>query len=333
MQTLSPQSLEAEWRKNKLRPVYYFCGEEQTLARIALTRLQALFKPDAFNFSVHDAETADIHNITGEAQTAPMLSERRFVVLRRCEKLKKEASRVLTEYLSNPAPFTSLLLISSKRCDGADPLAKALSSDCALVVFEQLNDFEARNFLKQKLADAGCEASGEALETLVELLGTDAGTITVEAEKIAIHHHGKLKPLSASEAVELAGFSKNQNPFDLSKAICDRSAGAGAAVTDRLQAEDAEPLFLLNNISRTLERLLKVKRLEASGAGSSAPYQAGVSPGHYRHLAAAAGAYSEDKLLRGLKRCLETEALLKSSSGRDPKLLIRQLLYEILKLK
>ena len=333
MQILNPQSLEEEWRKNKLRPVYYFCGEEQTLAQIALARLKAFFKPDAFNFSVHNAETADMNSVTGEAQTSPMLSERRFVVLKRCDKLKKEAARILTEYLENPAPFTSLFIVSSKRCDTSDQFAKALAPDCALVMFEPLNDFEARKFLKQKLEASGCEASGEALETLVELLGTDAGTIAVEAEKIAIHHHGNKKPLSAADAVELAGFSKNQNPFELSKAICDRAAGAAAAVTDRLLAEDAEPLFLLNSVSRTLERLLKVKKLEAAGAGSSAPYQAGVSPGHYRHLAAAAGAYSEDKLLRGLKRCLETEALLKSSSGRDPGLLVRQLLYEILRLK
>ena len=333
MQTLTPQYMEEEWRKNKWRPVYYFCGEEHSLQEAALGRLKALFKLDAFNFSVHYAETADIREIAGEAQTAPMLSERRFLVLKRCDKLKKESSRELTAYLANPAPFTSLFLLSSKKCDASDQLAKALAPDCALVIFEQLNDFEARKFLGQKLETAGCSASDEALETLVELLGTDAATLAAEAEKIALYHHGTKKAFGASDAVELAGFSKNQNPFELSKAICDRAAGAGSAITDKLLAEDAEPLLLLYNVSRTLERLLKVKRLEASGAGASACYQAGVSPGHYRHLSAAAGAYSEDKLLRGLKRCLETEASLKSSSGRDPALLIRQLIYEILKFK
>ena len=325
--------MEEEWRKNKLRPVYYFCGEEQALQETALARLKALFKLDAFDFPVHYAETADMREITGEAQTPPMLSERRFLALKRCDKLKKEGARELAAYLSNPAPFTSLFLLSSKRYEASDQLAKALAPDCALVIFECLNDFEARNFLRQKLETAGCAASDEALETLAELLGTDAATLSVEAEKIALYHHGVKKPLGASDAVELAGFSKSQNPFDLSKAICDRAAAAGAAVTDRLLAEDAEPLLLLYNVSRTLERLLKIKRLEASGAGPSAPYQAGVSPGHYRHLSAAAAGYSEDKLLRGLKRCLETEALLKSSSGRDPALLIRQLIYEILKFK
>ncbi|HCE98684.1 MAG: DNA polymerase III subunit delta [Elusimicrobia bacterium GWC2_51_8] len=333
MQTLTPQAMEEEWRKNKLRPVYYFCGEEHALQEAALARLKALFKPNAFDFSVHYAETADMREIAGEAQTAPMLSERRFLVIKRCDKLKKDNARELAAYLENPAPFTSLFIISSKKYEASDQFAKALAQDCALVIFECLNDFEARKFLGQKLETAGCAASDEALETLTELLGTDAGTLAVEAEKIALYHHGVKKPFGASDAVELAGFSKNQNPFDLPNAVCKRDAQAGAVILDKLLAEDAEPLVLLYNVSRTLERLLKVKRLEASGAGSSASYQTGVSPGQYRHLSAAAGAYSEDKLLRGLKRCMETEALLKSSSGRNPALLIRQLVYEILRFK
>lgn len=333
MQTLTPQSMEEEWRKNKLRPVYYFCGEEQVLQEAALARLKALFKPDAFNFSAHYAETADMREIAGEAQTAPMLGERRFLVLKRCDKLKKESARELAAYLANPAPFTSLFLVSSKKCEASDQLAKALAPDCALVIFERLNDFEARKFLGQKLETAGCAASDEALETLVELLGADSGILAMEAEKIALYHHGVKKPFGASDAVELAGFSKNQNPFDLPNAVCKRDAQAGADIVDKLLAEDVEPLILLYNVSRTLERLLKVKRLEASGAGPSASYQAGISPGQYKRLAAAAGFYSEDKLLRGIKRCLETEARLKSSSGQNPALLIRRLIYEILRLK
>ena len=228
MQTLTPQTLEEEWRKNKLRPVYYFCGEEQTLQEAALARLKALLKLDTIDLSVRYAETADIREIAGEAQTPPMLSERRFLVLKHCDKLKKESLRELAQYLSDPAPFTSLFLVSAKKYETSDQLAKALAPDCALVIFDPLNEFEARKFLGQKLAAAGCSASEEAIDALTELLGSDAGVLAVEAEKVALYHHGAKKPLGAAEAVELAGFSKNQNPFDLSKAICDRAAEPGA---------------------------------------------------------------------------------------------------------
>ena len=333
MQILSPQTLEEEWRKNKLRPVYYFCGAEHTLQDEALSRMRAVFKPDDFNFSSHCAEGADMGAITGLAHSPPMLRERRFIVLKRCEKLKKDAVAELAAYLSDPAPFTSLFLVSSKRGEAADPVAKALCPDSAQVFFEPLNGAQASGFLKRRFKEKNCTVSDEAVETLIDLLGTDTGALSVEAEKIAAYQYGSKSSFGAMEALELAGFSRGQNPFDLTNAICERASAKAAGTVDKQLEEGVEPLALLYSVSRTLERLLKVKHLEACGAGPSAPFQAGLSPQNYRRLAGYAGSYSEDKLLRGLKRCLETEALMKSSSGRSPKLLVRQLVYEILKFK
>jgi DNA polymerase III delta subunit len=94
-------------------------------------------------------------------------------------------------------------------------------------------------------------------------------------------------------------------------------------------ASGNEPLALLSQVSRSVERLLKVKRLSASGEGPGAAYQAGMSPGQYHAALRDAGSYTEEKLLRSLRRCLEAEELLKSSSKREPGLVVRQLVHEI----
>jgi len=60
MQTLTPKALADEWAKKKTRPVYYLAGEEAALKEAALKRLEGIFKPESFNFSVRDAETGDI---------------------------------------------------------------------------------------------------------------------------------------------------------------------------------------------------------------------------------------------------------------------------------
>ena len=41
--------------------------------------------------------------------------------------------------------------------------------------------------------------------------------------------------------------------------------------------------------------------------------------------------YSDEKLADALRLCLEAETLLKSSSGRDPSLVVRGVLYSIIK--
>ncbi len=329
MQTLTPKALAEEWAGNKIRPVYYFCGEEGAMKDAALKRLAGLFKPESFNFSVRDAETADLAQALDEAQTAPMLADLRFVALKRVEKLKKEPLRNLLAYLENPCPSACLLLLADWPSGKQDPIPAALGPDCAIVNFNPLSGPVAIERLNSALLAKGVKTDGEALELLVELLGTDSVTLDGEAEKIVLYMHGQNRVFSPDDALALAGFARTQHPFGLSNAVCSKRPGQAAEAAAGMLNSGAEPLALLSQVSRAVERLLKVGRLSAAGEGPGAAYQAGMSPGQYHAALRDAGNYTEEKLLRALRRCLEAEELLKSSSRRDPGLVIRQLIFEI----
>lgn len=329
MQTLTPKALAEEWARNKVRPVYYFCGEEAALKDAALKRAEALFKPESFNFSVRDAETADLAQALGEAQTAPMLAEVRFVALKRVEKLKKEPLKALLAYLEDPCPSACLLLLADWPREKADPIPAALGPDCALVNFTPMSPVQATEHINSALLAKGVKTDKEALELLVELLGTDSVTLDGETEKIVLYMHGQNRFFSPDDALALAGFARTQNPFELSNAVCGKRPAQAAEAAANMLVSGAEPLALLSQVSRAVERMLKVKRLSAAGEGPAAAYQAGMSPGQYHAALRDAGNYTEEKLLRALRRCLEAEELLKSSSRRDPGLVIRQLVYEI----
>ncbi|MDO8805403.1 MAG: DNA polymerase III subunit delta [Elusimicrobiota bacterium] len=329
MPTLTPKALADEWAKKKTRPVYYLCGEETAMKDAALKRLEGIFKPESFNFSVRDAETADIAQALDEAQTAPMLAEVRFVALKRVEKLKKEPLKALLAYLEDPCPSACLLLLSDWPREKQDPIPGALGPESAVVNFDTMSPAQAIERLNSVLLANGVKTDGEALELLVELLGTDSVTLDGEAEKIVLYMHGQNRFFNPDDALALAGFARTQHPFALSNAVCSRRPAEAAQAAASMLAFGTEPLALLSQISRAVERLLKVKRLSAAGEGPAACYQAGMSPGQYHALLQNAGAYTEEKLLRALRRCLEAEELLKSSSKRDPGLVIRQLAYEI----
>ena len=329
MHTLTPKALAEEWAKKKTRAVYYLCGEETAMKDAALKRLEGIFRPESFNFSARDAETADIAQALGEAQTAPMLAEVRFVALKRVEKLKKEPLRALLAYLENPCPSACLLLLSDWPREKQDPIPGALCPDCALVNFDPMSEAQAIEHLNSVLLGNGVKTDREALELLVELLGTDSVTLDGEAEKIVLYMHGQNRFFSPEDALALAGFARTQHPFELSNAVAARRPAQAAEAAVRMLVSGAEPLALLSHISRTVEKLLKVKRLSASGEGPAACYQAGITPGQYHALLKDAGAYTEEKLLRSLRRCLEAEDVLKSSSKRDPGLVLRQLAYEV----
>ena len=330
MQTLTPKALAEEWAKNKTRPVYYLAGEETAMKDAALKRLEELFKPESFNFSVRDAETADIAQALDEARTSPMLAEVRFVALKRVEKLKKEPLKTLLAYLEDPCPSACLLLLSDWSREKVDPIPAALGQDCAVVNFSPMAPAQAAEHLNSVLLAGGVKSEGEALHLLVQLLGTDSVTLDGEAEKIIIYMHGQNRFFNAEDALALAGFARTQNnPFELSNAVCARRPAQAAQAAAAMLASGTEPLALLSQISRSIDRLLKVKRISQAGDGPSACYQAGMSPGQYHAALRDADSYTEEKLLRSLRRCLEAEELLKSSSKRDPGLVIRQLAFEI----
>jgi len=329
MQTLTPKTLAEEWARKKTRPVYYLCGEEAALKEAALRKLEAVFKPESFNFSVRDAETADLAQALDEARTAPMLAEVRFVALKRVEKLKKEPLKALLAYLEDPCPSATLLLLADWPREKQDPIPGALGPDCALVDFAPMTEGEAVERLNSALLKSGVRTDGRALELLVELLGTDSVTLDGEAEKIAIYMHGQNRLFTPEDALALAGFSRTQDPFELANAVCARQPGRASEAAVKMLSAGTEPLALLAQVARSLERALKAQRLSAAGEGPNAAYQAGMSPGQYHAALRTSGTYSEEKLLRSLRRCLEAEELLKSSSRRDPGLVVRQLVYEI----
>lgn len=329
MDTLTPKAMADEWAKSRTRPVYYLCGEETALKESALKRLAAVFKPESFNFSLRDAENTDIAQALEEARTTPMLAAIRFVALKHAEKLKKDQLKTLLAYLADPCPSACLLVMADWPREKQDPIPAALDAGSALVNFAPMPAGRAVEHLNSLLLSKGVKSDGEALELLVELLGTDSLTLDGESEKIGLYMHGLDRVFSPEDALALAGFPRTQKPFELVNAVCGRKPAQTAAAAVTMLAAGTEPLALLSQVSRAVERMLKVKRLAASGEGPAACYQAGLSPGQYQAALRDCAAYTEEKLLRSLRRCLEAEALLKSSSKRDPGLILRQLVYEI----
>jgi DNA polymerase-3 subunit delta len=258
-----------------------------------------------------------------------MLADVRFVAVKRAEKIKKEPMKELLAYLEDPCPSACLLILGDWPREKQDPIPGARTGEAALVDFAPMSAAQAAEHLNSVLLAKGVKTDGEALELLVELLGTDSLTLDGEAEKITLYMHGQSRMFSAEDAVALAGFARTQNPFELSNAVCGKRPAQAAEASLKMLRSGAEPLALLSQVSRAIERMLKVKRLAAAGDGPASAYQAGMSPGQFHAALRDAGAYTEEKLLRSLRRCLEAEELLKSSSKRDPGLVVRQLVNEI----
>ena len=112
------KALRAAIKDRAFAPVYYFHGDDDYLKDEELRRLiDAAVDPATrdFNFETLRGAEVDAETLGSIVGTPPMMAERRVVVIRDVDALKKDARAMLDKYLKSPAPDLVLVLLSRRR--------------------------------------------------------------------------------------------------------------------------------------------------------------------------------------------------------------------------
>jgi len=331
---LTGEKLKKEWGGVPPRPVYYLSGPETAMKESLLKFLLSNVETGTFNLSVHSADSADIAAVVTEAFTSPMLSDKRYLILKRAEKLKKDGAARITDYLSAPSECTCFILLGDMtgKTTGrkADPFEAALCREGASVDFPVMDEAEAASYFIARLGEKNIKSGPAAVQILIETIGTSSAALDSETEKISLYLHGRKNDFDEDDAAAMAGFSKKLKPFALAGAVrAGNVRAASSALADMLRAGE-DPVGILVQISGTVENLLKAKRLSSSGRPQTMPewFSMGARGNLYYETKAAAN-YTESRLREAQIMCLKAEAELKSSGGRAPALVIRELILGI----
>src|SRR3954465_8305821 len=109
MASVGEKALHAALKKREFDPVYYFYGDDDFLKDLRVREVvDGAIDPATrdFNFEYRRSTDVDAEVLDSLLSTPPMLAERRAVVLRDVDKLKKDARKILDDYLKRPAPDT-----------------------------------------------------------------------------------------------------------------------------------------------------------------------------------------------------------------------------------
>lgn len=185
MASTGEKALHGALKQRQFDPVYLFFGEDDFLKEARARELvTALVDPATrdFNLEIRRGNELDAETLDALLGTPPMLAERRVVVVRDVDKLKKDARGVLDRYLKRPAPDTVLLLVlpAGAKAD------RALVDRSTAVEFAPLTGdrlpkwvtFHADTMLGRAIAP-------EAVSLLLEAVGPDLAQLAVELEKLA----------------------------------------------------------------------------------------------------------------------------------------------------
>lgn len=325
--------ISAALQKGSVSPVYLLTGEDLFRKQEIIKQITAAVHPDDFNIYSSSADKADMGEALALANTAPVFSDRRLVILTGIDKLRKDPKEALIRYLENPLDTTVLVLThnDTKKFKTEKALAAAAAEHGESANFDELKREELAMWVTNRLKENGLNGRFDAVETLCEAVGGDLNALSCEIEKLALYTADREdKNISKEDVLAGVGFSKEENPFELSNAVQYMNKNKALALADKLLDSGEEPIAVLGKISYPVLKMARIKRMAAAGmAPGEITRAAGLMFWESALVNNARNYPSEAVFLKTLDRIIEADKAFKSSSSSDPKTAIKGVLMTL----
>jgi DNA polymerase III subunit delta len=264
MASAGEKALHAALKKRVFEPVYFFFGEDDFLKDARVRELvDAAVDPVTrdFNLELRRGNELDAETLDSLLSTPPMLAERRVVVVRDVDKLKKDARALLTRYLERPATDTVLVLVAPSGAKADKPLAdRSIAVEFVPLTGDRLPkwvSYHAETVL-------GRPITPEAASLLVEAVGADLAQLAVELEKLASFATGTIDERAVSEVV---GVRRGESLSDLLDAVAAKDASAALAlIAGVLQQPKTSAVSIVMNLTTQMLALGYGVAARAAGA-------------------------------------------------------------------
>ena len=115
------QQVQNQIRRGQVAPLYLFFGEEAFLARHLVRLLEEQLLQGSlrdFNYALFDGDTVSLEEVINAANTLPVFSEKRLVVVKNAPWFEgTDEEELLLAYLENPSPTTCLVFLAGDQVD------------------------------------------------------------------------------------------------------------------------------------------------------------------------------------------------------------------------
>ncbi len=319
-------------------PVYYCYGDEDVLKDEAVAALlDATVDPGLRDFNVDqraagELDAAGLHSLVN---TPPMLAERRLVVLRGVEQLRKKskARDALLAYLAAPSADTVLVLVQA----AAAPPEADLARGATAVDVGRLPPHRVRSWIAHRAGRIGLALEPDAVDLLVAAAGDDLTRLVQELDKLRAVAGDRAA--TRADVASQVGAQHGVTVHDLADAVLARDGLKAAALVEPvLELAGMSGVRILSNLGTHLVGVaLACEELERG----TAPRQ--LAAVLHRHLlaarayglgdwkevaekwAAAAARWSMADVSRALRAALAADRALKDTTVTDERGIVSQL--------
>jgi DNA polymerase III subunit delta len=329
----APSILDAisDISKGKLKPVYYFFGDDYYLLQNAVEVIQKAAAP--FISSDFDKETfyGDKNNlieVLDFAAAFPFGSEKKLIIFKQFEKVKDK--KPLNNYVSFPTDFTIIVLIHNGSVSNinSEPY-KTLAKHNFIYEAKELKGKNLEKWLVKHIEEKGKTISQENAQMLIDISGENRSMLEGQLEKI-ITFMNEEKEISFEHIQSLSTKLKQFSIFDLQNAIGKKEKDKAITIAFNLLDNGVEPVFFVTMLTRYFTGVSRVSELTKENIPSQqAARIVGTHPYFYKDYQQARRLYSDVDLTKVFRALLNADLSIKTTSA-DRKNIVTILISEIL---
>jgi len=331
--------------RSNIYSIYFLFGPEDFLIEEETKRLlDQTLPPSArgFNSHIFSGEEHSPEEIVQTAQTLPMFSKHRFILVSDADEFDEDEIKPLIEYLQNPSPLACLVMVA-QTLGPWKKHQKQIEKVGEIIEFQRLKGRSLVLWARKRMTEKGKTLSEEAADYLIEVVGDHLHDLENTLEK-AFLSVGEKKTVDLSDVEGLASEVKISTVFDLMDAIGHQNLEKALGILEKAmesrsipfrkdeesskKMDDPVPL-LLSMMAKQYRNIWRVKAIASRRLGpAEAANELGTSTWNVRKLTEQGKYFSEASLRDGILRCHETDLLIKK--GRGPKdLLVEKLVIDL----
>lgn len=295
-----------------------------------------------------DGSTISEQEIVDNANNLSLISPQKFLIINNFDVLyknKRKSFPGLVSYLKNPNPSTNILFIgvpnringitrdlsSAKKVSAAKTkieklpeVLKYLLQNDLFVEYPKLYDNEIPNWLLKR-AKKYKKDIDLTTANLIALSCNSLREIDNELKKLNVYL-GNNSHITIDDVEEIVGINKENNVFELTKAVGMRDLDTSLRITDNLLSHSNQSVLIIITLTRYFKTLFKLldERKVTSNKFQLAS-KIGVNPYFVDEYIRALNKYSPSDIEKSIAILSQSDEVLKSTSTDNKYLMFRTL--------
>lgn len=215
--------------------VYFFHGDDEYLKDEMVQQIiDAAVDPATrdFNLDVRRGNEVDAESLLSLLSTPPMMADRRVVVVKDVQALKKDARVALDRYLTTPSSDVVAILIApaGTKPDGS------FSTAATVVEFEPLTGDRVPRWVVHHVTTVlGSTIEPVAVDLLISAVGNDLPQLAAELDKLASYANGG--PIDEDAVSAVVGVRRGETLGDLLDRVLAHDAPGALAIIDHVLSQ------------------------------------------------------------------------------------------------